>query len=170
MCSTPAIHRASGRATMKFCRGWARSRSSQATARRRWKTLSAKLSAHACNRATARERQSYHTYQAQEAPATYAVLSKLPERDIGSKRRAPPPAETHVLVGWYKDEAHLKWVLAQKLYNFRMDTKAGSLRLTPEVSGAQYLLLHSYKGKTSSGLFRVAKEGPRVLSRETSLS
>ena len=122
--------------------------------------------AHACNRATARERQSYHTYQAQEAPASYAVLSKLPERDIGSKRRAPPPAETHVLVGWYKDEAHLKWVLAQKLYNFRMDTKAGSLRLTPEVSGAQYLLLHSYKGKTNTGLFRIAKEGPRVLSRE----
>jgi len=122
--------------------------------------------AHACNRATARERQSYHTYQAQEAPASYAVLSKLPEFDGATRRRAPPPAETHVLVGWYKDEAHLKWVLAQKLYNFRMDTKAGSLRLTPEVSGAQYLLLHSYKGKTNTGLFRIAKEGPRVLSRE----
>jgi predicted component of viral defense system (DUF524 family) len=121
---------------------------------------------HACNRATARERQSYHTYQVQEAPASYAVLSKLPEFDGATRRRAQPPAETHVLVGWYKDEAHLKWVLARKLYNFRMDTKAGSLRLTPEVSGAQYLLLHSYKGKTSTGLFRVAKEGPRVLSRE----
>ena len=122
--------------------------------------------AHACNRATARERQSYHTYQAQEAPASYAVLSKLPEFDGVTRRRAQPPAETHVLVGWYKDEAHLKWVLARKLYNFRMDTKAGSLRLSPEVSGAQYLLLHSYKGKTSTGLFHVAKEGPRVLSRE----
>lgn len=122
--------------------------------------------AHACNRATARERQSYHTYQAQEAPASYAVLSKLPERDIGSKRRAPPPAETHVLVGWYKDEAHLQWILREKLYNFRMDTERGSLRLTPEVSGAQYLLLHSHKGATSQGLMRVSKEGPRVLSRE----
>lgn len=122
--------------------------------------------AHACNRATARERQSFHTYQAQEAPASYAVLSKLPEFDGETRRRAPPPAETHVLVGWYKDEAHLQWILREKLYNFRMDTKAGSLRLTPEVSGAQYLLLHSYKGKTNSGLFCVAKEGPRVLSRE----
>ena len=130
--------------------------------------------AHACNRATARERgsagarerQSYHTYQAQEASASYAVLSKLPERDIGSKRRAPLPAETHVLVGWYKDEAHLQWILREKLYNFRMNTERGSLRLTPEVSGAQYLLLHSHKGKTSQGLMRVSKEGPRVLSRE----
>lgn len=122
--------------------------------------------AHACDRATARERQSYHTYQTQEAPANYAVLSKLPERDIGSKRRAAPLAETYVLVGWYKDEAHLKWILHEKLYNFRMDTERGSLRLNPEVSGAKYLLLHSSKNATSQGLMRVSKEGPRVLSRE----
>lgn len=41
---------------------------------------------------------------------------------------------------------------------------------TPEVSGAQYLLLHSYKGMTSQGLMRVAKAGPRVLSRESLIS
>lgn len=122
--------------------------------------------AHACDRATARERQSYHTYQAQEAPASYKVLRKLPELEGSTRQRVLPPAETHVLIGWYKSEAHLKWVLERKLYNFRMDTSAGSLRLKPEVSGAQYLLLHSYKGKSNSGLFRVAKEGPRVLSRE----
>jgi hypothetical protein len=94
------------------------------------------------------------------------VLSKFPERDIGSKRRAAPLAETFVLVGWYTDEAHLKWILDKKLYNFRMDTERGSLRLKPDVSGAQYLLLHSHKGATSHGLMRVSKEGPRVLSRE----
>jgi hypothetical protein len=47
-----------------------------------------------------------------------------------------------------------------------MDTERGSLRLKPDVSGAQYLLLHSHKGATSHGLMRVSKEGPRVLSRE----
>lgn len=122
--------------------------------------------AHACNRATARERQSYHSYRAQEAPAIYAVLSKLPERDIDSKRRIAPMAETHVLVGWYKDELHLKWILREKLCNFRMDTERGSLRLKPEVSAAQYLLLHSHKHATSQGLMRLSKKGPRVLSRE----
>lgn len=122
--------------------------------------------AHVCDRASTRERQSYHTYQAQEAPAGYKVTGKLPEFDGSSRRRAPPLAETHVLVGWYKDDAHLKWVLARNMYNFRMDTGAGSLRLKPEVSGAQYLLLHSYKGKTAAGLFRISKEGPRVLSKE----
>lgn len=122
--------------------------------------------AHACDRATARERQSYHVYEAQEAPATYAVLHTLPEKAAGSSRRSPPLAETHVLIGWYKDKTHLDWVLKAGLYNFRMDVERGSLRLKPEVSGAQYLLLHSQKGATSPSLLRVAKEGPRVLARE----
>ena len=120
---------------------------------------------HACDRATARERQSYHLYQVQEAPALYEVLHKLPEKDMGH-RRAPPLAETHVLIGWYKDKAHLDWVLNSKLYNFRMDVERGSLRLKPEVSGAAYLLLHSHRGATSPILLSVSKDGPRVLSRE----
>lgn len=120
---------------------------------------------HACNRATVRERQSYHQYQVQEAPALYEVLHKLPEKDA-AHRRAPPLAETHVLIGWYKDKAHLDWVLSSKLYNFRMDVERGSLRLKPEVSGAAYLLLHSHRGATSPILLRVSKDGPRVLSRE----
>jgi hypothetical protein len=120
---------------------------------------------HACDRATARERQSYHLYQVQEAPALYEVLQKLPEKDAGH-RRAPPLAETHVLIGWYKDAAHLEWVLKSGLYNFRMDVERGSLRLKPEVSGAAYLLLHSHRGATSPILLRVSKDGPRVLSRE----
>ena len=93
-------------------------------------------------------------------------VEQVAGKRLGSKRRAQPPAETHVLVGWYKDESHLKWILREKLYNFRMDTERGSLRLKPEVSGAQYLLLHSHKGATSQGLMRVSKEGPRVLSRD----
>lgn len=80
------------------------------------------------------------------APVHYAVLHKLPEKETGSARRAPPLAETHVLIGWYKNNAHLAWVLKAGLYNFRMDVERGSLRLRPEVSAAQYLLLHSHKG------------------------
>ena len=71
-----------------------------------------------------------------------------------------------MLIGWYKDKEHLYWVLKAGLYNFRMDIERGSLRLKPEVSGAQYLLLHSHKGATNSRLLRVSKEGPRVLSRD----
>jgi predicted component of viral defense system (DUF524 family) len=123
---------------------------------------------HTCDRATARERQSYHVYKAQEAPASHAVLRKLPEKVAGSERRTPPLAETHVLIGWYKNEAHLEWIREKRRYNFRMDVERGSLHLKPDVSGAQYLLLHSYKGATSM-LFKVYKTGPRVLSKKAML-
>lgn len=49
---------------------------------------------------------------------------------------APPLAATHVLIGWFKDEAHLTWVMTSNLYYFRMDVECGSLRLKPEVCGA----------------------------------
>ncbi len=120
---------------------------------------------HACDRATVRERQSYHQYQVQEAPATYRVMHQLPERNA-VHRRAPPLAETHVLIGWYKDKAHLEWIQKSKRYNFRMGKTPGSLHLKPEVSGAAYLLLHSYRGATSSTLFQIVKAGPRVWSKE----
>lgn len=71
-----------------------------------------------------------------EVPTRYAVLHKLPEREIGNARRAPRLAETHVLIRWYKDKAHLEWMLKSNLYNFRMDVERGSLRLNPEVSSA----------------------------------
>lgn len=121
---------------------------------------------HTCDRATARERQSYHVYQVQEAPASYAVLHNLPEKSAGSARRSPPLAETHVLIGWCTDKAHLEWVLKAGLYNFCMEVESVSLRLKPEVSGAQYLLLHSHKGAMSPRLMRLSREGPRVLSHD----
>ena len=122
--------------------------------------------AHTCDRATARERQSYHTYQVQEAPAAYPVLRAFPERATASLSRHAPPAETFVLVGWSKNEAHLKWIVREKLYNFRMDTRAGSLRLEPEITAAQYLLLHGEGANALPGLLRITSKGPRVLSRD----
>ncbi len=123
--------------------------------------------AHTCDRATARERQSYHTYRVQDAPAAYPVLRAFPERAAASSlSRHAPPAETFVLVGWSKSEAHLKWIAHEKLYNFRMDTHAGSLRLEPEITAAQYLLLHGDGANAVSGLLRVTSKGPRILSRD----
>lgn len=121
---------------------------------------------HVCDSATARERQSFHLYQIQIAPAKFEVFNKLPDLDRSTHRRSPPPAETHVLIGWYKNENHLKWISDRNMYNFRMDTSIGSLRLRPEVASAQYLLLHSYDGKTCPDLFRISEVGPRVLSGE----
>lgn len=121
---------------------------------------------HVCDRATARERETYHVYRVHEAPAGYQVRQQIPECDPATKRRHAPPEETSVLVGWCKDESHLKWIRQSKLYNFRMDTSPGSLRLKPEIAGAKYLLLHGAGGKALPGLFRITSDGPRVISKD----
>jgi hypothetical protein len=83
-------------------------------------------------------------------------------------KRHTPPADTHVLVGWYKDAAHLQWILSQGLYNFRMGATEGGLRLTPEVVGAQYVLLHGEDGLAFPGLLRVqhAAQGPSLMNKQ----
>ena len=126
-----------------------------------------KIVDHVCDRATARERQSYHTYQIQETPPMYHAKRNIPERALKSLRRNVPPTETFVLVGWYKGDDHLQWILDKGLYNCRMESARGSLELSPEMAAAKYLLLHFEKGKTVSGLFRMTTKGPRVYSRET---
>jgi hypothetical protein len=100
-----------------------------------------------------------------EVPAAYRVMDAFPEKFKDSTSRHTPPAETFVLVGWNKNAEHLAWVKSKKLYNFRMDTQRGSLRLEPEVMAAQYLLLHSDEAKAENGLLRITSKGPRVLSK-----
>ena len=121
---------------------------------------------HVCDRASGRERQSYHTLVARERPVEYQVFSPYPELTPPTGERHPHPAETHVLFGWVKDDRHLAWIKQKKFYNFRMDGRAGSLRLEPEVSGARYLLLHTERSRAIPGLFRIVGDGPRVFSAE----
>lgn len=121
---------------------------------------------HVCDRATTRERQTYHIYRAHEEPSEYQVRQAIPECEPESKRRHAPPAETFVLVGWCRGDEHRKWIVRERLYNCRMDTSAGSLRLKPEIAGAQYLLLHGDGAKAVPGLFRISSEGPRVISKD----
>jgi predicted component of viral defense system (DUF524 family) len=121
---------------------------------------------HVCDRATARERQTYHLYKVNEEPSEYQVRHAIPECEPASKRRHIPPAETFVLIGWCRGEEHRKWIVREGIYNCRMDTAAGSLRLKPEIAGARYLLLHGDGAKAVPGLYRISSKGPRVISKD----
>lgn len=122
--------------------------------------------AHVSNRASQYDRRSYHTYDVHKGSPESEIREFLPEADQ-YLIRMKPMSEQSVLVGWYKDDAHLQWVLKNKLFNCRTDTKRGSLKLSPDVSGADYLLLHS-KGELShlSKIYKLEPEGPRVISSE----
>ncbi len=116
---------------------------------------------HFLNRASQHEHFSHHTYQTFRDEPGPAVREPLPTDD-GTEL----PRETWVLVGYYRDEEHLKWILKHKLYNVRTGTGRGSLRLTPEKMQARYLLLHGAGKSQTDLIFRLDPKGPRVIPRE----
>lgn len=128
---------------------------------------------HVADRASAREQHSFHTwktYQTAVAPtvqahrATYSVVS---EKAADGRLRAAPLRETFVVVGWVKSDAHLRWVLQSGKYNFRMGSTPGALRLSAQVVGATYLLLHGDGDQAVPGLLRIINpaDGPRVCAK-----
>jgi predicted component of viral defense system (DUF524 family) len=120
---------------------------------------------HFLNRASQREKMSLKTYEIYKDKNSIKVNEALPEA-FGLNRNLLPD-ETFVLVGFYKDEQHLEWILNSGLYNTRADSKRGSLRLGPRETGAKYLLLHSHAETTTDKLFKIIQTGPRVFSKQT---
>ena len=115
---------------------------------------------HMLNRASQRERMSYHTYEIYNSEPS-VLCESMPE-PYGSDRNLIPE-ETFVLLGSFHDENHLKWILGNKLYNTRTDTGNGSVRLKQEISSAKYLLLHKDDNQI---MLRLGDKGPRVMSKE----
>ncbi len=115
---------------------------------------------HMLNRASQRERMSYHTYEIYKTEP-FALCESMPE-PYGNDRSLIPE-ETFVLLGSFRDENHLKWILDNKLYNTRTDTGNGSVRLKQEISSAKYLLLHKDEKQI---MLRLSDKGPRVMSKE----
>lgn len=115
---------------------------------------------HMLNRTSQRERIAYHTYETYKNEP-FMVCEAMPE-PYGTNRDLIPE-ETFVLIGSFRDENHLKWILNNRIYNARTGTGNGSLRLKPEITTAKYVLLH--KGGTQI-LLRLTNTGPRVMSKE----
>lgn len=125
------------------------------------------IAGHVCDHTTRRERSSFHTFRIHNhhgpSPDPKGSLSEMgPETWL----RRTPHGETHVIVGWCKNDDHLSWIRRKGKYNFRMGARSGSLRLSPEIAGARYLLLHSYGRRAMDGLFEIKSKGPRVFSSE----
>ena len=114
---------------------------------------------HMLNRASQRERLSYHTYEIHKNEPS-VVCESMPE-PYGSDRNLIPE-ETFVLLGSYKDEDHLQWILNNGIYNLRTGTKNGSVHLKQEITSAKYLLLH----KGDKQLFiKLNGQGPRMMPK-----
>ena len=112
------------------------------------------------DRTSQREKLAYHTYSTLQEESI-CLHEPLPEPY--GKNRDLLPNETYVLIGYYKNEEHLKWILKSKLYNTRTGTGDGSLRLHKKFISARYLLLH---GSLGQYFIKLDTYGPRILSKQ----
>ncbi len=110
---------------------------------------------------------SFETYDTYKNKNITDLCEALPE--AYGVNRSLIPDETFVLIAYYKNQAHLNWILKSKIYNARTDSTRASLRLGPGEAGAKYLLLHSEGELISGKLFKIIETGPRIFSKQTLL-
>jgi hypothetical protein len=89
---------------------------------------------------------------------------------LGAEPQLPPPIglrfkiEDNVILGFYKSDEHLKWVLENKKYNVRTGTNQGSVDLSSRLCSARFLLLY---GKNGMHKFELIPNHIRVWDKET---
>lgn len=125
-----------------------------------------KVAASLQNRITQYERMAkYGHHVHKDGPSQIPVVAmklKLPEYNEAMARPFIP-SEEYVIVGYYKDDAHLKWIL-ENYYNFRLGDVHGTLHISPGMTSAQYLLLHGPGEATyTDHMFRIDYAHSRML-------
>lgn len=114
---------------------------------------------HLLDRTSQREKIAFYRHKTYVDKEENKVLHEALPEPYGNNRDLLPD-NTYVLIGYYKNQAHLDWILKTGLYNTRTGTKNGSLPLCKELVGTRYLLLHT-NGK-STHFFKL-KENPHIL-------
>ena len=92
------------------------------------------------------------------------IKDSIPQRGLVYSQTEADTNEL-VLVGSYKNEAHLQAIIANKLYYVRTGSQEGSIQLVSGFDHTKYLLLHNY-GSTERKLFRLTGEGPRFFTAD----
>ncbi|MEH0157353.1 DUF2357 domain-containing protein [Limibacter armeniacum] len=117
------------------------------------------------NRASQREKIAFRTFDIfKDKPFKGSELHESLPEPYGNNRHLLPD-QTYVLVGYYR-ESNYKWIIEKGLYNIRIDSSRGSLRLGPSEAGANYVLLHTDSESETSKLFKIIEQGPRVFSKQ----
>lgn len=112
---------------------------------------------HVASQATQHERSRFWMHQAH--------AGKVPKRNI---QAAPfltrPPADTPVLLGYVKDDAHLAWIRRTGRYNLRADGRTGSVGLRGKELGSELVVLYGPVLDVAE-VWRVL-DGPQVMTRQ----
>jgi predicted component of viral defense system (DUF524 family) len=116
------------------------------------------------NRASQQERTSYQIFDIHKTKDDPRLNETIPERYGG--QRVMPPDKIAILVGFCKSEEHYEWIKRNCLYNARMESVRGSIKLEPLMAGAEYLLLHKEGDLISGDLWKITENGPQVFSKD----
>lgn len=117
---------------------------------------------HFLNRASQRERVASKIYEIHKEKSRREIYESLPE-GFGANRLVPD--EIFVLIGYYKNDAHLKWIIERGLYNARFGMSKSSPNLKSKEISAKYLLLYTRKQEKSPQIFKLKGNGPRIFSK-----
>jgi hypothetical protein len=116
---------------------------------------------HFVNRASQREKLSFHTYDVHKNSNPTNLNAKLPEPY--GKNRDLIPDNVNVIVGYFHRE-NLDWILQKQLYNIRDDSHFKTIGNA--LSTAKFLLLHTSGETSSDRLFCITSDGPAVKTKE----
>lgn len=64
--------------------------------------------------------------------------------------------QTSVLFGIYKNSNHLKWITDKKKYNVRLGERVGAVRLTQQVTFAEYLVLYEFRNEENYQVYKLS--------------
>jgi predicted component of viral defense system (DUF524 family) len=120
---------------------------------------------HLLDRASQREHLSAKIYDIHKEPKEDKNILNEPMPEYLNNHKLIPD-EAHVLIGYYKSEEHLNWILKNNKYNFRTGTNNGSLPLNNENTNAKYLVLHGENELNTRKIYELCSEGPKIFSKK----
>ena len=120
---------------------------------------------HLMNRASQREKISFHTYDVHKTGETPPLNASLPE-PYGENRNLIPD-NINVIVGYYRTE-DWGWIQNKGLYSLGDDVNFKTI--DSRLATAKFLLLHTLGDKSTDLLFRIISSGPEVKSKEELIS
>lgn len=128
---------------------------------RELKRFIAEVVLHLLDRNSRREKVSQANHQIQEADLS-RFEGRFPEvYQTGGLF----PDTTPVLVGCYKNEEHLQWILNHGLYNVRLGRdRHGAVTLDSKLVESKYLLLYDFNNRSNKRFLKVVSESPSVYS------
>ena len=121
------------------------------------KQFLAEVKAHLMDRTSDREKLSFYQYDVHLNPNKSMTMESLPEAE--GENRDFLPDETTVLIGYYKNQQHLDWIMKNWLYNGRAGDRGGAIAVSKEIVTARYILLHNGR---EAILHKINLGGPKV--------